>query len=117
MNVLRRIALVTAAAALLAGCGSTGVSISAAYVSPDDTQLWVILNACDNGAKVDASETGEQVDLTASVPRRIRLSSNDCLSDVVVTLESPLASRTVVDAQTGDSLVVLPAPDNVDWNG
>ena len=94
------------------------VSIDVAYVSPDETKLLAIVNACDDRAKIDLDEGDTQVTLSASVPRiEERAPTDDCQTEVVVALDAPLGNRDVIDDDTQRELEVALAPANVDWEG
>lgn len=85
----------------------TSVHIFEAYLTEPD-QIMVTVATCQGDPVVDIlEEHSEHVRMRVTSTRTFGGEGrNDCLDSVTVRLSTPLASRPLIDATTGDQLVV-----------
>lgn len=85
----------------------TSVHIFEAYLTEPD-QIMVTVATCQGDPVVDIlEERSEHVRMRVTSTRTFGGEGrNDCLDSVTVRLSTPLASRPLIDATTGDQLVV-----------
>lgn len=110
MRAWRVVPVLLLASLVLSGCGSNSVRVIRVHVAPDDTELMVTVDACDDKASVDMESSIDEVRLSASVPRNLSTTKTDCLTEVLVPLDEPLARRSVVD-ESSDLEVPVEAAD------
>jgi hypothetical protein len=91
------------------GCDGRNRSVFAAYGDPESTRLELNVASCNETptAKVVESDTEVRVQVTSG--RWLGRNGDDCADGVVVTLNAPLGTRTVVDQSTGETVEVSPA--------
>lgn len=79
--------------------------VTEVYVRPDDRQLEVGVDTCNQDPQVTVVETEDEVRLSSNetLPRG---AGDDCLDNDIVTLDVPLGDRTVIDEATGDEVRV-----------
>jgi hypothetical protein len=79
--------------------------VTEVYVRPDDRQLEVGVGTCNQDPRVTAVETDDEVRLSSNevLPRG---AGNDCQDIDIVTLDTPLGDRKVIDEASGDEVRV-----------
>jgi hypothetical protein len=91
---------------LLSGCSLIPRSVpvaSASLVDDDERRIALSIPTCDAEHTVQINETASEV--TVAVTARNH-ATDDCLDAFVIELASPLASRPLIDADSGDKIVV-----------
>ena len=76
------------------------------FGSADSTRLNVGVSTCNAEPVVTATETSSEVRLVVHI--RTRQSGTECLDGAFVDLSEPLGDRAVIDAETGETLELLP---------
>ena len=76
----------------------------AAYGDPESTRLQLNVASCNENptAKVVESNTEVRVEVTSA--RWLGRNADDGADGVIVTLDAPLGTRTVVDQSTGETV-------------
>jgi hypothetical protein len=91
---------------LLSGCSLMPRSVpvtAASLVDGDERRIALSIPTCDADHTVEVDETPSEV--TVAVTAR-NDTTDDCLDALTVELSSPLASRPLIDARSGDEIVV-----------
>ena len=80
----------------------------AAYGDPESTRLQLNVASCNENptAKVVESNTEVRVEVTSA--RWLGRNADDCADGVIVSLDAPLGTRTVVDQSTVETVEVSP---------
>ena len=81
----------------------------AAYGDPDSTRLELNVASCNENPTAEAVESDTEVRVRVTSGRWLGRNADDCADGVVVTLNAPLGTRTVVDQSTGETVAVSPA--------
>ena len=96
-----------------AGCDGRSRSVFAAYGDPASTRLELNVASCNENPTADVAESDTEVRVQVTSGRRLGRNAGDCADGVVVTLNEPLGTRTVVDQSTGQTVEVSPADNDV----
>ena len=92
------VAVAVGTAVLLSGCGTQAAGITGVEFGETSTELQVLVGTCNREPTVSVVE-GDEITLSAQVPRRLSLSGSDACMDVVaVALNEPVGQRVVKDA-------------------
>jgi hypothetical protein len=94
-------------------CDGRSRSVFAAYGDPASTRLELNVASCNENPTADVVESDTEVRVQVTSGRWLGRNADDCADGVVVTLNAPLGTRTVVDQSTGQVLEVLPADKDV----
>lgn len=101
-------AIAVGACVLLAatGCDGRSRSVFAAYGDPASTRVELNVASCKENPTAEVVESDTEVRVQVSSGRWLGRNAGDCADVVVVTLDLPLRSRTVVDESTGQTVEV-----------
>jgi len=92
------VAVAVGTAVLLSGCATQAAGITGVEFDETSTELQVLVGTCNREPTVSAVE-GDEITLSAQVPRRLSLPLSDACMDVVsVALNEPVGQRVVKDA-------------------
>ena len=95
------------------GCDGRSRSVFAAYGDPASTRLELNVASCNENPTADVVESDTEVRVLVTSGRWLGRNAGDCADGVVVALNAPLGTRTVVDQSTGQTVEVSPADMNI----
>lgn len=95
------------------GCDGRSRSVFAAYGDPASTRLELNVASCNENPTAEVVESGTEVRVQVTSGRWCGRNADDCADGVVVTLNAPLGTRTVVDQSTGRPVEVGPAEKDI----
>jgi hypothetical protein len=95
------------------GCDGRSRSVFAAYGDPASTRLELNVASCNENPAADVVESDTEVRVQVTSGRWFGRNADDCADGVVVILNLPLGTRTVVDQSTGQVVEVSPAGTDV----
>jgi hypothetical protein len=93
-------------AVLLSGCSLIPRSVpvtEASLVDGDDRRISLTVSTCNAADTVEVDETASEV--TVAVTAR-NDTTDDCQDALTIELSSSLASRPLIDARSGDEIIV-----------
>ncbi len=102
------IAVWAASAVLLGGCGPAEPMLAEVYGDSPSTNLEMSVNTCNQNPTLLIEESATKIIVAVEADEVEGSARNDCLDGAVATLAQPLGDREVIDAATGDVVVVLP---------
>ena len=95
------------------GCDVRSRSVFAAYGDPASTRLELNVSSCNEDPTAEVVESSTEVRVQVTSGRWLGRNADDCADGVVVTLQSPVDGRSVVDESRGQAVEVRPADKDV----
>ena len=95
------------------GCDVRSRSVFAAYGDAASTRLELNVASCNESPTAEVVESDTEVRVHVTSGRWLGRNADDCADGVVVTLNAPLGTRTLVDQSTGQTVEVSPADKDV----
>jgi hypothetical protein len=93
-------------AVLLSGCSLIPRSVpvtAASLVDGDERRISLSIPTCNADHAVEVDETPSEVTIAVTARND---TTNDCLDALTVELSTPIADRPLIDATSGDEIVV-----------
>jgi hypothetical protein len=90
--------------------------VFAAYGDPASTRLEVNVASCNENPTAEVVESDTEVRVQVTSGRWLGRNADDCADGVVVTLNAPLGTRTVVDETSGQTVEVSPGDKDIPPN-
>ena len=94
------------------GCDGASRSVVAAYGDAASTRLELTVASCNENPTADVVESDTEMLVHVTSGRWFGRNADDCADRVIVTLDAPLGTRTVVDRSTGQTVEVSPADED-----
>ena len=88
------------------GCDGRSRSVFAAYGDPASTRLELNVASCNENPTAEVVASDAEVRVKVKSGHWLSRIAGDCADGVVVTLNAPLGTRTVVDQSTGQAVEV-----------
>ncbi len=94
----------SALAVLLAGC-SRSPEIMTAYLSADGMTIELEVDTCNADLAFQVEESDTAVAITVEAEND---TNDDCLDNLVISIDEPLGDRDLIDRSTGEVVRVVP---------